>query len=134
MRTGEPVVVHLQSTISSGGPSSPMDARTTLTAKADAGAPVTPTWLESFDRTVTDGEMRTIDDWPIINCQQRGRHRYNFAQAIAHHRAPDIDPDASNDRLDTRLEVDCIGREQVVVNLMPGTFPNVVVLASRETG
>jgi len=133
MRTGEPVVVHLQSTISSGGPSSPMDARTTLTAKSDAGALVTPTWLESFDRAVTDGEIRTIDDWPIITCQERGRHRYDFAQTIAPHRAPDTDPDASNDRFDTTLEVDCIGRAQVVVNLMPGTFPNVVVLDSRET-
>ena len=57
MRTGEPAVVHLQSTISSGGPSSPMDARTNLTAKADAGASVTPTWLEvPSDRAVIDGE------------------------------------------------------------------------------
>ena len=133
MRTGESVVVHLQSTISSGGPSSPMDARTTLTAKADAGASVTPTWLESFDRAVTDGETRTIDDWLIITCQERGRHRYDFAQGIAPHRAPDTDPDTSNDRFNTTLEVDCSGREQVVVNLMPGTFPNIVVLDSRET-
>ena len=80
-----------------------------------------------------DGELRTIDDWPIITCQERGRHRYDFAQAITPHRAPDTDPDASNDRFDTTLEVECIGREQVVVNLMPGVFPNLVVLNSRET-
>ena len=109
MRSGDQVVVHLQSTISSGGPSSPMDTRTTVTAKADAGGWVTPTWLESFDRAVTDGEMRTIDDWLIITCQEPGRRRYDFAQAIAPHRAPDTDPDASNDHFHTTLEVECIG-------------------------
>ena len=79
MRTGESVVVHLQSRISSVGPSSPMDARTTLTAKADAGASVTPTWLESFDLAVRDGDTRIIDDWPIVSCRERGLHSIDFA-------------------------------------------------------
>lgn len=132
MRVGEDVVVSLSSGIGSGGPSSPMDTLLTLTASPDAGASVSPTWLVTAQDAVLLGEARMVGDHVIISCQRPGVHDWAFAHRIDPARAPDSDPDLSNNETTARLTVECEGREPVKVNLQPGSWPNRVKLHTRE--
>lgn len=132
MRTNENVVIGLSSAITSAGPSSPMDTHVTLTASADAGAAVSPTWLKTGQPALRDGEQRAVANHAIISCRTRGAHSFDFAQRIAPAREPDTDPDGGNDEARTRLVVACQGADEVVVNLQPGQWPNRVILGTRE--
>ena len=132
MRTNENVVIALSSIVTSSGPSSPMDTHLTLTASADAGAAVSPTWLKTAQPALRDGEQRPVANHAIISCRTRGPHRFDLAQRIAPARTPDSDPNAGNDEARTRLVVECLGADEVVVNLQPGQWPNEVRLGTRE--
>ena len=132
MLTGENVVINLSSVITSAGPSSPMDTLLTLTAAADAGASVSPTWLKTSQVALAHGERRALDDHAIISCRTRGKHVYDFTHRLDPARSPDTDPDSSNDEARASLTVECLGPDDVVVNLQPGQWPNRVKLGTRE--
>lgn len=107
MRTNEPVVIELASTLDSAGPSSPMDTVLTLTAAADAGATVSPTFLTTSQVALRRGEGRTVADHALLHCTERGRHVFRFQHGVAPARAPDSDPDAGNDTAALDLTVEC---------------------------
>ena len=132
MLTGENVVINLSSVITSAGPSSPMDTLLTLTAAADAGASVSPTWLKTSQVALAHGERRALDDHAIISCRTRGKHVYDFTHRLDPARSPDTDPDSSNDEARASLTVECLGPDDIVVNLQPGEWPNRVKLGTRE--
>ena len=132
MRTGEQVVINLRSVISSAGPSSPMDTLLMLTGSADAGAAVSPTQLVTSQIAVRTGEMRALNDHAILLCRTRGPHVFEFVHRLDPARTPDSDPVAANNERLTKLRVDCLGPEEVVINVQPGQTPNVVSLRGRE--
>ncbi len=132
MRTREEVVIALASRIDSGGPSSPMDTDLTLTGSADPGASVSPTLLRTRQVALTRDENRGVLSYAILTCRTPGRHRFDFDLGIAPTRAPDTDPDPSADAAQSSLSVDCLGTEEVVINVQPGQWPNRVPLTSRE--
>ncbi len=132
MLTREEVVVALASRIDSGGPSSPMDTDLTLTAQADPGAAVSPTRLRTRQPALRQGENRALLSYAILTCRTPGRHRFDFGLEIAPSRAPDTDPDPAANGAATSLVVDCLGAEEVVINVQPGMWPNRVALTSRD--
>lgn len=132
MLVGEPVVVSLDSVIDSAGPSSPMDTLLTLTAKADAGATVSPTWLVTRQPALAIAEARPVVDHAILTCRSRGLHVWEFGHRIDPARTPDSDPDDGNNSASAKLEVECLGADEVEVNLQPGAFPNRVRPGTRE--
>ena len=74
-------------------------------AAADAGASVSPTWLETSQVALVHGERRALDDQAIISCRTRGKHVYDFTHGLDPARSPDTDPDSSNDKSRASLTV-----------------------------
>ena len=132
MRVAEQVVINLNTVISSAGPSSPMDAHMTLTASADAGAAVSPTALITSQTAVLAAQTRGLNDHVILLCRTRGAHVFEFAHRIDPTRAPDTDPVAANDSRSATLQVECLGPDEVVINVQPGQNPNVIQSDTRE--
>ncbi len=132
MRTGENVVIALSSLIDSAGPSSPMDTDLTLTATADAGALVSPTWLRTRQPALRIGERRAVRGYATLSCRTPGEHVWAFSQRIDPTRTPDTDPAAGNDQAGEKLVVNCLGVDEVIINVQPGMWPNRVALTSRD--
>lgn len=111
MLVDEQVVVELTSVVGSKGPSSPMDTVLTLTAEASAGATVSPTWLATAQNRVQNGESRLVVDHPILMCSSPGAAEFHFTHEIAPARAPDTDPEPSNNRAELVLKVECLASD-----------------------
>ena len=106
---GESVVVGLRSTISSGGPSSPMHTALELSASGSPGTTITPTRLTTSQPRLTVGEVRTVEDYVIVMCQRAGSHTFTVDHAIRPLNAADTDPNMANDARGVALEVECTG-------------------------
>ena len=118
--TGQLHVVALNTLITSGGPSSPMDTNVTLTASADSGAWISPAFVVNSHPHLTIGEQRMIGDHVIIRCDTPGRHRFTLQQTIAPADPVDTDPNPGNDSTRIRFTVDCVGQRGVTIDALPG--------------
>ncbi len=132
MKVGESVVIAVDSIIDSAGPSSPMDTTLTLTGSADAGASISPTTLLTAQTALASGEQRPVEDHFIISCQRPGVHTFEIGHSIAPTRIDDSDPNSSNNEQSVRFEVECTGRIEVRINILPGRWPNEVGFGTRE--
>lgn len=111
MLVGEQVVVELTSTVGSKGPSSPMDTVLRLNAEASGGATVSPTQLATAQNRLQQGESRAVANHPILMCSAPGPAEFRFTHEIAPARAPDTDPDTSNNVAELVLKVECLGSD-----------------------
>ena len=132
MRVREEVVISLAATIASAGPSSPMDTLLTQTGATDPGATISATWVETSQKSLALGAVRSVDIHPIISCQRPGLHRFDLGLIIDPARVPDSDPDASNNAFGTAIEVECLGPDEVTINLQPGQSQNRLYIAGRD--
>jgi uncharacterized repeat protein (TIGR01451 family) len=133
MLVGENVVVGLLSTITSVGPSSPMDTALLLEASASSGASVTPTGLTTAQPRMTTGTVRAVSDYLIVRCSVEGRHTFRMQHSIRPRLAADINLNPANDARGAGFEVDCKGgRREVTINVLPGRWPNEVMVQNQE--
>lgn len=132
MLVGESVVVELNSTISSDGPSSPMDTAPMLLASATSGASIAPTNLTTSQRHLTTGEVRPIDDYVIIRCDRPGLHTFKINHRIRPLQVADSDPNPANDEQATDFQVSCTGSIEVTINIIPSRYPNTFSSGNRE--
>jgi uncharacterized repeat protein (TIGR01451 family) len=121
---GETTTVTLRKVVSNAGPSSPMDAKLTLTASASPGASVTPALAIINVPALAIGAPRIVEESVTIGCLEASQHTFTFTNVIAPLRAGDTDPNASNNTAETSFSVICV--VPVRINVKPGSFPNSV--------
>ncbi|HEX9697810.1 MAG TPA: DUF11 domain-containing protein [Actinomycetota bacterium] len=126
---GETQMVTTSTDITSGGPSSPMDAAMAGTASAEPGATITPVSTSSVEVALTNGEQRTLDESFTISCEAPGSHTYSFTRSISPDRPDDIDPDLADNSAAASFTVDCI--VPIALNIKPGSMTNPVNLGSN---
>jgi uncharacterized repeat protein (TIGR01451 family) len=126
MQVKESVVVGLHSTITSEGPSSPMDTALELSAKTSSGATIMPTQLTTIQPHLTKGEIRPVHDHVTIRCDRPGNFSFEMNHRIRPLQAVDTDPNPSNNEQPASIQVECSGAEEVTINILPGHFPNIV--------
>jgi uncharacterized repeat protein (TIGR01451 family) len=114
---GEPFDVDVTSTVSNGGPSSPVDVVVTTTASSP-GNSVTPPEQSSPVTALAVGAPRDVVETVTLECVEPGEQEFTFTALVESELATDIDPDLSNNELTTVLEVDCV--VPIAINVKPG--------------
>lgn len=107
MKPMEWAVVGIAATISSAGPSSPMDTALVLKATGTPGSQVNPTLLTTLQPRLENGEKRSVLNYVMIRCSERGVQSFRIEQSIRPFQAADSDPNAANNTRGARIEVDC---------------------------
>jgi uncharacterized repeat protein (TIGR01451 family) len=121
---GQSVDVTLRKVVSNAGPSSPMDAKLTLTASAAAGASVSPALQTTNVLALATGAPRVVEETVTVSCLEASSHSFSFTNAIAPLRAGDTDPNAANDTAEAGFSLTCV--VPVRINIKPGSDPNSV--------
>ena len=122
---GQPAPLTLSAPVSSGGPSSPMDARVTFTA---AGTGVTATTATTAVPALSTTTPRTATGTVQLTCTQPGIRTLLVAASIAPTHAADTDPVAANNAKLIPLTIECL--TPVAYNIRPGSTANEINLAS----
>ena len=127
---GQPVEVQFAKTITSNGPSSPMDVAVQATIDADAGLSVAAdAGNPGSELALADGEERELSQFFTVSCLAPGSHTLTIENEIAPLHADDTDPDPSNNHAEASITVDCV--VPVAINIKPGDFPNKINLKSK---
>lgn len=124
MLIGETIAVELSSQSTNHGPSTPMDARLSTTADAEAGATVAPA-LDSLDEAALAlGEQR-VSAWSFdVGCQAPGVHTFTFETTIAPLHPDDVDPNPANNSQSVEVAIECV--VPVALNIKPGSLTNPI--------
>ena len=101
------VVVRLTSTITSGGPSSPMDTAIELFGTASFGGTINPTMLTTSQPHLVTNEIRVVESYVSIFCDRGGSNSFGIDQRIRPLNTADTDPNPANDLLHVDLDVVC---------------------------
>lgn len=107
---GETETVTLRTTISSGGPSSPMDGRLVTKSFGSPNGIVVPASLSSVQSALVAGNFRNVDQTFNVKCVQPGVSTYKFVGTIAPARSEDRDPNNSNNNTEFALSLPCVRR------------------------
>lgn len=121
---GQSIDVTLRKVVSNAGPSSPMDAKLTLTASAAAGASVSPALQTTNVLALATGAPRVVEETVTVSCLEASSHSFSFTNAIAPLRAGDTDPNPANDTAEAGFSLICV--VPVRINIKPGSDPNSV--------
>ncbi len=121
---GEPVEIVVRTTVSTDGPSSPMDARVTVVGTAPPGGSLvtSPTIVAVDALEVSSPQSRDVTF--TVTCLDPGFHTLAFGSAIEPAHAADTDPNPFNDSAQTEIEIDCL--IPVAINIKPASYPNSV--------
>jgi len=121
---GSSVNVTLRKVVSNAGPSSPMDAKVTMTASAAAGASVSPAAQSTNVLALAKGSPRIVDEIVTVSCLQGSSHSFSFSNTIQPLRPDDTDPNPANNTAQAGFSLTCV--VPVTINIKPGSNPNSV--------
>jgi uncharacterized repeat protein (TIGR01451 family) len=116
--------VTLRKVVSNAGPSSPMDARVTMTASASAGASVSPAVQSTNVLALAIGAPRIVEEVVTVSCLAASSHSFSFTNTIAPLRPGDSDPNLANNTRMTGFSLVCV--VPVKINIKPGSDPNSI--------
>lgn len=108
MLIGETATATLNETISSAGPSSPMDARVTRTATMAADATITLAEPVVVSPALANGEVRLLTSDISFGCTQPGARAFDLSSTVTPARPDDTDPVAGNESADAAFVVECV--------------------------
>ncbi|WP_238016065.1 CARDB domain-containing protein [Dactylosporangium sp. AC04546] len=123
---GQPGAAALQLTVENGGPSSPVDAKVTVTATGDPGVTVTPASATTVVTALATGTPRQVGFAAQLSCTAPGVKTVTLTATIAPANAADVDPDPSNNTRATTFRIDCV--VPIVINVRPGSTTNPINL------
>jgi uncharacterized repeat protein (TIGR01451 family) len=115
--------VTVRATVTSDGPSSPMNAVLSTTASG-SGAGAQPDDPELAIPALEAGESRQVETTLALTCQQPGLQTVELETSIDTASFKDGDPNPWNDSASTSIEVECV--TPVAVNIAPGGAPEEV--------
>lgn len=110
--------------MSDSGPSSPMDAKATITATSGAAVTVTPASADQAVPALAIGAPRKLAATVALTCARPGEHTVGIAASVEPAGPDDLDPDRDNNQRAAEFTVDCV--VPVAVNIHPGGDPNSV--------
>ncbi len=123
---GQSATVDLDVAVANAGPSSPMDAKVTMSATADAGLTVTPASASADVTALAVGTPQTTGFTATVTCAAPGAKTVELTSAIAPKNAADSDPVAGNNERTSELTIDCV--VPIKINVRPKGFPNSINL------
>lgn len=127
---GETLDVTVRTTVSNGGPSSPMDAKILTAASAGPGASVEPASRRAEVAALEAGAPQSADTTFTVGCAEPGYHVFRFTSTVTPASDEDTDPNLSNDEREFEFAVDCV--VPVAINVKPGSNPNSIKTPENE--
>jgi hypothetical protein len=122
---GEPAPLDLAALVSSGGPSSPMDAKVTFSG---VGTGISATTHTTAVTALRSGVPQTANGTIDLTCTQPGVLDFTVTAAITPSRAPDSDNIAANNTKTIPLSIECL--TPVAFNIRPGSTVNEINLGA----
>ncbi len=114
---GQATTVTLHESVTSSGPSSPMDARVTRSVVGAGDMSVTIAQASVVAPAVAAGVVRPLASDASVACTQPGARSFSLQSGIAPARPDDSDPNAANDVSDASVGVECV--VPVSIRVMP---------------
>ena len=123
---GQDIIVSVESSVTNGGPSSPMDAELEVVTTPSAGASVSLASDTAFVPALEEGETRMLVQIFSVTCEAPGIQSVDFGVEVSPANAADTDPDPTNNTGADSVSFECI--TPVVINVRPGNAKNQINL------